>query len=263
MGKSKIIDNSDLLGLSPYLFDFKDFKKYLTFDIHNSKIGYCAMDFHDIFKNSLNDTLYRLNSDGFLFYNTESVNDDDEVLFYDAGDIINLFYGEIFSVWNNFDEKVKEDKKTVKFLKSEMFKNSINSKLKINLPFDAADKVFIKYFEISFTKDKFDKIYPSFRIFLKALCNKNSIETQIKTIQLTDEEVKKMIGFFSCYKETDLSSNIFNYTVPHLVELMELISGLPQKTTWEKAHRDNKYKIDKNLEREINSIIPNNSALIK
>ena len=44
---------------------------------------------------------------------------------------------------------------------------------------------------------------------------------------------------------------------------MERISGLSQKTTWEKAHRDSNYKIDKNLEKEINSILPEKNSQAK
>ncbi len=262
-GKAKIIDNPFLLGISPFLFSLIDFKKFIKSDIITSKIGYCAMDFHDVFKYSLNDTLHRLNSKVFIFYNDESIDDDDEFLFYDAGDILNLFRGEIFEVWDNFGVKGQEDKRKEQFLESEMFKKSIRSKIQINLPFELAEKVFKKYFEINFTTNKYNEIYPSFRIFLKALCNKDSLETKIKTIDLNEEEVKKMIGFFSCYKETDKSTNVFNYTIPKLIELMELISGLPQKTTWEKAHRDSNYKIDKNLEKEINSILPEKNPQAK
>jgi hypothetical protein len=261
-GKSKIIDNPFLLGISPYLFDYEDFKTFLKHDIFNSKMGSCAMDFHDVFKNSLDDTLYRLNTNVFLFYNTESV-DDDEVLFYDSGDILGLFFDNTFQVWDNFELNMKEDKKKAQFLESEMFKYSIKSKIQINLSFELADKVFKKYFEINFTKERYHKIYPDFKIFLKVLYNKPSMETEIKTIGLEEEEVKKMIGFFSCYKATKTSPNIFNYEVEQLVKLMERISGLPVKTTWEKAHRDNKYKIAKNLEKEINSIIPEKSAVKK
>lgn len=110
VGKSKIIDNPSLLGITPYLYDIENFKKFLRHDILISKIGAGALDFYYILENTLNDTLNRLNSNAFLFYNTESVDDDDEILFYDAGDIINLFYGEFYSVWNNSESIEKSEK---------------------------------------------------------------------------------------------------------------------------------------------------------
>jgi hypothetical protein len=115
-GKSKIINNPYLLGISPYLYDFNDFKKYLRHDILISKIGSSALDFHYIFESSLNDTLNRLNSNSFLFYNTDSVDDSDVILLYDSGDVINLFYGEIFSIWNNFEtlhETIEKDEQKI------------------------------------------------------------------------------------------------------------------------------------------------------
>ena len=258
------LNDPNLLGISPFLFNQNQWIKIIVEEIRKSK--HIENDINYIFKiikDCLNETFERLGVSEFsdLRYKFYSDEWSEEIL--TANDMFALIVDEFIGNSEKLALDENQEKKKDKYLRFEMEKNSINSKLKINLPFDVADKVFIKYFEISFTKDKCDKIYSGFRNFLKVICNNTLAETEIKAIEVTEEEVKKMIGFFSNYKEADTSPNIFNYTVPKLIELMERISGLPQKTTWEKSHRDNKYKIDKNLEREINSIIPDNSALIK
>ena len=261
--KATILNNPNLFGISPFLFEIST-REWFDF-IENDIKNYGKFNLKLIEKKiyiTLNNALERIGAKAFPIHHqfhwaSEEV---DSKYFYENL-FEDLFEAHGDRILDDFEEIERKENRM--FLNSFKIKNSIKSKIQINLSFELADRVFKKYFEINFTKERCHKIYPSFRIYLKAICNKPSMESEIKTIDLTEEEVKKMIGFFSCYKETKTSPNIFTYEVKQLVELMERISGLPAKTTWEKAHRDNKYKPAKNLEKEINSIIPEKSALIK
>lgn len=111
-GKSRIINNPKLLGISPYLFNIEDFKNFLCLDLSNSKIEFSSRDdFIYFFEKTLNDTLQQLKSDAFLFYNIESVKEDDEIFLYKTDDIINLFYEKNYSIWNDVATNKKSEKK--------------------------------------------------------------------------------------------------------------------------------------------------------
>ena len=261
--KATILNNPNLFGISPFLFEIstREWFNFIENDIKNYgkfNLNLIEKKISSILKNTLN----RIGASAFpTHHRYDWASEEIESEYIYSNLVEDLFEAYEDRILDDF-EKI-EDNENRKFLKFFKSKELIKLKIHIDLPFDLADKIFKKYFEINFTKDRCDKIYSGFRKFLIVICNNTLTETEIKKIDLTEEEIKKMIGFFSCYKETDLSPNIFNYTVPKLVDLMELISGLPQKTTWEKAHRENKYKIDKSLKTKIDSIIPNDSALIK
>ncbi|HFG0578090.1 TPA: hypothetical protein ACGFUY_001940 [Flavobacterium psychrophilum] len=249
--KATILSNPNLLGISPFLFriNTNEWYDYLKNDIAKYK-NFNIYHIQQIILNCLNDSLGRLDLKHFETRNihtrkVENLSSDD--LFY-------LLVDDIFEVIENSGLNENAEKGKEKFIESLKLKSLIKDKLEINLPFEKADKVLKKYFEINF-KEKYNEIYPGFRIFLKVLCNEVSMETEIKSINLTNEEVKKMIGFFSYFKTRTLP-NIFTYGIKQLIELMEHISGLQANTTWDKAHRTDEYYLDRNSFSKINSVLP-------
>lgn len=149
-----------------------------------------------------------------------------------------------------------EEKQKRVFLDSEMFKKSIQSKITIHSTFKLADKVFKKYFELNLPNNRYKVIYPNFRYFLKELFNNDIITKDLKKVKLDELEVRNLIGFFSEYKSTNTATNIFTYEVINLITFLEHITGLEAKiSTWDKAHRDKKSKLNKDCKREINTIL--------
>lgn len=246
-----LLSNPDLLGISPFLLRISTDEWY-NYLLHDIKMhgNYNIHTIQSIIVNSLNDSLNRLDLKYFTrrnIYTRKSEN-------LTSDDLFSSLIWDIFDLIKNSGLNENSEKEKDKFLESLKLKSLIKAKLEINLPFEKADKVFKKYFEINF-KEKYNEIYAGFRIFLKVLCNEVSMETEIKSINLTNEEVKKMIGFFSYFK-TKTSSNIFTYEIKQLIELMERISGLQANTTWDKAHRTDEYYLDRNSFSKINSVLP-------
>jgi hypothetical protein len=148
-------------------------------------------------------------------------------------------------------EKQKSD-----FIDSEMFNKSLQSKIMINCTFKLTDKIFNKYFELKLTKNRHQLIYPNFRYFLKELFHNETLITNLNKVELNELEVKNLIRFFSEYKSTNDTTNLFSYKVDNLITFLEHITGLEAKiSTWEKAHRTEKYSLSKDHKRQINSII--------
>lgn len=163
--------------------------------------------------------------------------------------LLDLDINEILSV--NSEEKQNE-----LFLTSERLNKSIYAKIKINTTFKLADSIFKKYFELSLPNNRYKLIYPNFRYFLKELFNNDIITKELKKVALDELEVRNLIGFFSEYKSTNTATNIFTYEVINLITFLEHITGLEAKiSTWDKAHRDKKSKLNKDYKRKINSII--------
>ncbi|SNB30433.1 hypothetical protein NO004_560093 [Flavobacterium psychrophilum] len=256
--RTLFLDNPNLLGISPFLFDQEDWRKIILNEIE--KLKYIEKHTNPIFwiiDGCLKDTFYRLQINEFseLQGITHFYKGWDESI-KTSIDVFSLIVDECFDIGKNSEEQIASKKYSQEFVENQILDQSITSKLKINTTFEVADKVFKKYFELNFKKERFLSLYPNFRFFLQILCNKkNSIQNKPKSIGLSQEEVKKLIGFFSSYKSINTSDNIFTYEVKQLIELLEQISGLEANTTWEKSHRDIKYKIDNTLLREINSII--------
>jgi hypothetical protein len=178
-----------------------------------------------------------------------------QTYFLNRGKIDELDHRFVIDIPKIIGTRSEEKQKNV-FLESEIFKKSIQSKITIHSTFKLADKIFKKYFELNLPNNRYKAIYPNFRYFLKELFNNDIINKDLKKVELDDLEVRNLIGFFSEYKSTNTATNLFTYEVINLITFLEHITGLEAKiSTWDSAHRNKKFKLNKDYKREINTIL--------
>ena len=178
-----------------------------------------------------------------------------QTYFLNRGKAKEVDYRFVIDIPKIISTKSEEKQKNV-FLESEIFKKSIQSKITIHSTFKLADKIFKKYFELNLPNNRYKVIYPNFSCHLKELFNNDIINKDLKKVELNELEVKNLIGFFSEYKSTGSTPNLFSYNLTNLITFLEHITGLEAKiSTWEKAHRLEKYSLNKDYKRQINSIL--------
>lgn len=256
--KILFLDNPSLLGISPFLFTQIEWQNIIVDEI--KKLKYKSDDInpiYDIIKNCLDDTFQRLRVDEFrdLRYKLYSDEWSEDIL--TANDMFSLIVDKFIENSNKLDFDELQLKQEKSFLKAEMIKSSIANKIKINLPFDDADKIFKEFFKSMCSQERATLLYDDFSAYLKIIYKKLPLNTKLKSLKITEEEIKKLIKFFSEYKVTSKTlDNYFSYKTKDLFELMRSISGLEIKTTWDKAHSEDTYKVSEDLKQEINFIIP-------
>lgn len=288
-----LLNNFDLLSLSPFMLSPLKLKELLTNDISNINKDTPEHEFYEdgtdaqIVMSTI-DSIYneintRINANIFRNYYLNGYYED-VVNKNQIGieHINNLHFDSLFEqiISTEFDDNFlkateisklvslldikineilsinSEEKQNELFLTSERLNKSIYSKIKINTTFKLADSIFKKYFELSLPNNRYKVIYPNFRCFLKELFNNEIITKELKKVELDELEVRNFIGFFSEYKSTNAAINIFTYEVLNLITFLEHITGLEAKiSAWDKAHRDKKGKPNKDCKREINTIL--------
>lgn len=286
-----LIDNFNLLTLSPYIFNSSELKEILNNDISLINKDLPEHEFYEdgtdvaIVLNTI-ESIYseiriRTKSEHIRKYylygyhkftdhslNSKRINN----LIFNSSFLIKIpkSFDEIFlkpinlaelrvtlniDINKNISSK-SEEKKNSLFMHSQIIKSSIHSKIKINCTFKLADSLFKKYFELSLSDSRFKTIYPRFRCFLEELFNITAIQKDMKNVDLEELEVKNLIGFFQEYKSTSITKNLFSYKVTNLITFLEHITGLQAKiSTWDKAHRQQKFRLNKDWKKQINSII--------
>jgi hypothetical protein len=288
-----LINNFDLLSLSPFMLNPLKLKELLTHDISNINKDIPEHEFYEggtdaqIVMSTI-DSIYneintRINSNIFRNYYLngyyQDIVDKNQL---GIEHINNLHFDSLYEqiISKEFDDNFlkateisklvslldidiskilsvnSEEKQNEIFLTSEKLKKSIYSKIKINTTFKLANSIFKKYFELSLPNNRYKVIYPNFRYFLKELFNNDIITKDLKKVELDELEVRNLIGFFSEYKSTNAATNLFTYEVLNLISFIEHITGLDAKiSAWDRAHRDKKGKPNKDCKREINTIL--------
>lgn len=288
--RSVLLENYNLLCISPFASNPYQLKKIIIQDILNLNRDFPEHEFYEGGSDSqivlstidsiYDEILTRTNSHIIRNYylnqlqrNFGQVDMDAEIITdfnssyeqfiskeFDENFLKSLSISELSTILNIDVNEIlginSEEKELDTFVKSEKLKKSKFSKIKINSTFRLADNVFKKYFELTLSSVRYNLIYPHFRLILADLFNHEIISKELKIVELTELEVKKFIGFFSDFKSTNTAPNLFSYKVDDLIIFLEHITGLvATKSTWEKSHRIKNFSLDKNFQREINSII--------
>lgn len=251
------LDNPDLLGISPFLFNQKEWEKIILNEVE--KFKHEEEHLNSIFyiiKNCLDETFLRLGVENFndLIYNYYNDNDWDEKI-KTSSDIFTLIVDDIIEYNDKLESIKAEEKKEKDFLKFEIKNKTLINRITMNYNFELIDKVFEKYFELTIPANRFKAAHLNFKHYLNILFHRPVLNQKNELVELKEEEVKKIIRFFWHYKSPNTTYNLFSYKVEDLLIFFEQITGLKSKTTWDKAHRDKKLNLTKNIEKEINSII--------
>ena len=248
------LDNPNLLGISPFLFNQEDWKNIILSEIEKFKHTEKHVNpISWIINDCLNDTFDRLQIKEFSelqgihhFYRGWDEN------IKTGYDLFHLIVDEFFDKGENTEVQIIKEKARKKFLENQMFNDSLQSKIKINYKFEVIDSIFKKYFEMSISKDKWASVYSNFNYYLKIIINEEQIEKKGIIVNISRSEIKDFIYFFGFLRE----QNILAFENLELFSLIQIITGLKQTSTWGNYLKPSKRELSNKIITAIKSIIP-------
>lgn len=253
------LNNPILLGISPFLLDQNDWSKVIFEELKKSKFKFKDMDFVvEIIENSFSETVERTGFGNFVELRKKFFDN------YWREDF--TIETNVFSLMNNsgyYEESEKialieeQEEREKEFLKSKMFNDSLQSKIKMNYKFEVIDSIFKKYFEMSISKDKWASVYSNFNYYLKIIMNLRQIEKKEIIVEISKKEIKGLIYLFGFLKY----ENVLIFKNSELFSFLQIITGLKQTDTWENYLKPTKNKLDSKIKTEINSLIPENPQI--
>jgi hypothetical protein len=216
--RTLFLDNPNLLGISPFLFDQEDWKKIILNEIEKLKyIEKHTNPISWIIDGCLKDTFYRLQINEFSelqgithFYKGWDENIKTSI------DVFCLIVDECFDIGKNSEEQIAREKYSKEILENQILDKSIFSKIRIHSDFELADKVFKKYFEVAIPLEKQQSVYLNFKYFLEELYNLKPIQKLHEYVDLNEEELKKFVGLFRAFKSVKTAEFSFKYKVQDL-----------------------------------------------
>ncbi|WP_186824041.1 hypothetical protein [Flavobacterium psychrophilum] len=251
--RTLFLDNPNLLGISPFLFNQEDWKKIILNEIE--KLKYVEKHTNPIswiIDGCLKDTFYRLQINEFSelqgiihFYKGWDENIKTSI------DVFCLIVDECFDIGKNSEEQIARKKYSQEFLENQILDKSIQSKVSINVSFELAENIFNKYFEMSFTKERRFSISSNFNYYLRILMNVEQIEKKEITVNISKTEIKHLIHFFGFLR----IKNVLVFENKKIFSFIQVITGIKQTSTWENWLKPHKNELKKEIETAINSII--------